>query len=191
MQTLIPLAASPVGYNQRWRWKYTNDKIEKDLEKFILWASTNFDLPILRSFIDAPPTAELEPITDTYSQRDEADMGITYEELSTLGRLRKVEKLGPCGMWSRLLHEWGHKFSPQEIYEKIRWFFECYRVNRHKMTTLTPSCHAEQYSPDDNRFDLRPFLYPSFDFQYRKIEREIAKMGIDGTRKPKVALKED
>ena len=28
------------------------------------------------------------------------------------------------------------------------------------MTTLTPSYHAEQYSPDDNRYDLRPFLYP-------------------------------
>jgi NAD+ synthase (glutamine-hydrolysing) len=28
------------------------------------------------------------------------------------------------------------------------------------MTTLTPAYHAEQYSPDDNRFDLRPFLYP-------------------------------
>lgn len=27
------------------------------------------------------------------------------------------------------------------------------------MTTLTPSYHAEDYSPDDNRFDLRPFLY--------------------------------
>ena len=31
-------------------------------------------------------------------------------------------------------------------------------INRHKMTTLTPSYHAENYSPDDNRFDLRPFL---------------------------------
>jgi NAD+ synthase (glutamine-hydrolysing) len=27
------------------------------------------------------------------------------------------------------------------------------------MTTLTPSYHAECYSPDDNRFDLRQFLY--------------------------------
>ena len=29
------------------------------------------------------------------------------------------------------------------------------------MTILTPSYHAESYSPDDNRFDLRPFLYNS------------------------------
>eukprot|EP00179_Madagascaria_erythrocladioides_P029989 CAMPEP_0198331912 /NCGR_PEP_ID=MMETSP1450-20131203/17916_1 /TAXON_ID=753684 ORGANISM="Madagascaria erythrocladiodes, Strain CCMP3234" /NCGR_SAMPLE_ID=MMETSP1450 /ASSEMBLY_ACC=CAM_ASM_001115 /LENGTH=30 /DNA_ID= /DNA_START= /DNA_END= /DNA_ORIENTATION= len=27
------------------------------------------------------------------------------------------------------------------------------------MTTLTPSYHAENYSPEDNRFDLRQFLY--------------------------------
>ncbi len=27
------------------------------------------------------------------------------------------------------------------------------------MTTITPSYHAEAYSPDDNRFDLRQFLY--------------------------------
>jgi len=30
------------------------------------------------------------------------------------------------------------------------------------MTVLTPSFHAEAYSPEDNRFDMRPFLYPSF-----------------------------
>ena len=24
---------------------------------------------------------------------------------------------------------------------------------------ITPAYHAESYSPDDNRFDLRPFLY--------------------------------
>jgi NAD+ synthase (glutamine-hydrolysing) len=27
------------------------------------------------------------------------------------------------------------------------------------MTTITPAYHAESYSPDDNRFDLRQFLY--------------------------------
>ena len=32
-------------------------------------------------------------------------------------------------------------------------------MNRHKATTLTPSYHAESYSPDDNRYDHRQFLY--------------------------------
>ncbi|KAI3479822.1 hypothetical protein L1887_58118 [Cichorium endivia] len=45
------------------------------------------------------------------------------------------------------------------------------------MTTLTPSYHAEGYSPDDNRFDLRPFLYPSrFPFQFRKIDQLVARL---------------
>jgi NAD+ synthase (glutamine-hydrolysing) len=44
-----------------------------DLKMFIAWASTNFDLPILQEFLDAVPTAELEPII--CAQSDEADYG--------------------------------------------------------------------------------------------------------------------
>ena len=50
--------------------------------------------------------------------------------------------------------------------------------------TLTPSYHAEQYSPDDNRFDLRPFLYPGWDWAYKKIEKAISAMGERGTKIP-------
>jgi NAD+ synthase (glutamine-hydrolysing) len=52
------------------------------------------------------------------------------------------------------------------------------------MTTLTPSYHAEQYSPDDNRFDLRPFLYPGWQWAWDKIEKKIAAMGDRGTAVP-------
>ena len=39
----------------------------------------------------APPTAELEPLKDgAVAQLDEVDMGMTYDELSVFGRLRKV-----------------------------------------------------------------------------------------------------
>ena len=31
--------------------------------------------------------------------------------------------------------------------------------NRHKVTVLTPGVHLTDMSCDDNRFDLRPFLY--------------------------------
>lgn len=35
----------------------------------------------------------------------------------------------------------------------------------------------ENYSPDDNRFDLRPFLYPSrFDHQFKRIDEDAAMM---------------
>jgi hypothetical protein len=42
---------------------------------------------------------------------------------------------------------------------QVKRFFGFYAQNRHKVTTLTPSYHAENYSPDDNRFDHRQFLY--------------------------------
>jgi len=145
-----------------------------DLKKFIAYAEHAFDLPVLSSFLNAVPTAELEPITETYVQADEADMGMTYDELSVFGRLRKVEKCGPYSMFTKLVHEWGSILSPVQIAEKVKLFFFEHARNRHKMTTLTPSYHAESYSPDDNRFDLRPFLYPSrFPWQFKKID-EIA-----------------
>ncbi|KAF2144066.1 uncharacterized protein K452DRAFT_316825 [Aplosporella prunicola CBS 121167] len=133
-----------------------------DLKKFIKWAGKKFDLPILEDFINATPTAELEPITKDYVQSDEADMGMTYDELSVFGRLRKVHKLGPYGMFEKLLHDWNDRMGPRQVYEKVRRFYWYYAINRHKMTTITPAYHAEAYSPDDNRFDLRPFLYPVF-----------------------------
>lgn len=41
--------------------------------------------------------------------------------------------------------------------------------------------HAEQYCPDDNRFDLRPFLYPNW-FGFKAIEKKLAAMGESGTK---------
>lgn len=42
------------------------------------------------------------------------------------------------------------------------------------MTVLTPSYHAEGYSPDDNRFDLRPFLYKAnWSWQFRAIDKQV------------------
>ena len=46
-----------------------------------------------------------------------------------------------------------------EVATKVKRFFVYYAINRHKMCTVTPAYHAEAYSPDDNRFDLRQFLY--------------------------------
>ncbi|KII85887.1 hypothetical protein PLICRDRAFT_44308 [Plicaturopsis crispa FD-325 SS-3] len=146
-----------------------------DLKRFIAYAQDAFDLPILGSFLDAVPTAELEPITENYVQADEADMGMTYDELSVFGRLRKVEKCGPYSTFTKLVQEWGSFLSPVQIAEKVKLFFFEHARNRHKMTTLTPSYHAESYSPDDNRFDLRPFLYPSrFPWQFKKIDEVAA-----------------
>lgn len=148
-----------------------------DLKSFIAWAETNFSLPILHEFITAVPTAELEPITDSYVQSDEADMGFTYDELSILGRLRKTHKLGMVGMFERLVVDWSDHMTPRQVYAKVGDFFRFYAINRHKMTTMTPGLYLESYTPDDNRFDLRPFLYNvRFAFERRKIEGMLKKM---------------
>lgn len=103
--------------------------------------------------------AELRPLQDgAYVQLDEDEMGMTYAELGRYGYLRKVEKCGPVRMYLKLVEEW-RSITPAQVAEKVKKFFYFYAVNRHKLTTLTPSYHAEGYSPDDNRFDLRPFLY--------------------------------
>merc|ERR1712130_612821 len=74
-------------------------------------------------------------------------------------------RCGPVSMYQKLEQVWGQNtkrnLTPTQIGEKIKHFFKCYAMNRHKQTTLTPSYHAESYSPDDNRFDHRQFLYPN------------------------------
>ena len=147
-----------------------------DLRRFLKWAEGHLGYPVLGEIVEAPPTAELEPITETYTQTDEEDMGMTYAELSRFGQLRKMEQCGPVRMFERLVEEWEH-IPPCEVAEKVKHFFRCYAINRHKMTTLTPSYHAESYSPDDNRFDLRQFLYNTrWTWQFRRIDACVKKL---------------
>jgi NAD+ synthase (glutamine-hydrolysing) len=63
---------------------------KSDLKRFIAWAEKNFQIPCLREFLTAIPTAELEPITADYVQSDEVDMGMTYDELTVSVRPSKV-----------------------------------------------------------------------------------------------------
>uniref|UniRef100_A0A8C2CVV0 Glutamine-dependent NAD(+) synthetase n=1 Tax=Cyprinus carpio TaxID=7962 RepID=A0A8C2CVV0_CYPCA len=148
-----------------------------DLKCFLQYCVKRFQLTALISILDAPPTAELEPLTDgKIVQTDEADMGMTYSELSVIGRLRKISKCGPYSMFCKLIHSWKETFSPSQVATKVKHFFRMYSINRHKMTTVTPSYHAENYSPDDNRFDLRPFLYNTqWAWQFRCIDNEVSR----------------
>ena len=147
-----------------------------DLRRFLNWAKDELGYSALAEIVEAPPTAELEPITETYTQTDEDDMGMTYAELSRFGQLRKMEQCGPVSMFEKLVQEWDH-LPPREVAEKVKRFFRYYSINRHKMTTLTPSYHAESYSPDDNRFDLRQFLYNTrWTWQFRHIDAYVKKL---------------
>lgn len=133
---------------------------KNDLKRMMAFIAGRYQVPILSEIASAPPTAELRPLENgAVTQLDEEEMGMTYEELGRYGHLRKIEKCGPVRMYLKLVEEWGQRLSPSAIADKVKTFFRFYSINRHKLTTLTPSYHAEGYSPDDNRFDLRPFLY--------------------------------
>lgn len=70
----------------------------------------------MSEILGAPPTAELEPLEEgTLVQTDEADMGMTYSELATYGKLRKVECCGPYSMFGKLIHMWSDRCSPPEV----------------------------------------------------------------------------
>ncbi|CAN1254592.1 Glutamine-dependent NAD(+) synthetase [Linum perenne] len=153
---------------------------KQDLRSFLRWAATDLGYSSLTEIEAAPPTAELEPIRSDYSQLDEVDMGMTYEELSVYGRLRKIFRCGPVSMFKNLCYRWGSKLTPLEVADKVKHFFKYYSINRHKMTVLTPSYHAESYSPEDNRFDLRQFLYNSrWPYQFRKIDQLVEELNGD------------
>ncbi|KAL0715191.1 hypothetical protein Bca4012_064513 [Brassica carinata] len=53
------------------------------------------------------------------------------------------------------------------------------------MTVLTPSYHAESYSPEDNRLDLRQFLYNSkWPYQFKKIDEIVNGLNGDSVAFP-------
>ena len=130
-----------------------------DLKKFLEWNAKQ-GIVSAKQVLEARPTAELRPLGEgqQIQQNDEDDMGLTYKELQEFGVLRKNNLLGPFSMFQKLLTEW-HPMKAELVAEKVKRFFFFYAVNRHKQTTITPAYHAESYSIDDNRFDLRQFLY--------------------------------
>jgi NAD+ synthase (glutamine-hydrolysing) len=79
------------------------------------WAYTNLGYTALKEIDAAAPTAELEPLVDgQVTQTDEQDMGMTYDELSTFGRLRKMARTGPYSMFRKLLVVWSH-LTPVQV----------------------------------------------------------------------------
>uniref|UniRef100_A0AC35TK58 NAD_synthase domain-containing protein n=1 Tax=Rhabditophanes sp. KR3021 TaxID=114890 RepID=A0AC35TK58_9BILA len=123
------------------------------------------------------PTAELRPLVEgEIAQTDEDEIGLTYEELSVIGKLRQPGHLGPYSMFIKLTQIWKDHKSIEEIGDKVKLFFARYAINRHKCTVLTPSYHVTNYSNDDHRNDHRPFLYPHFKRQFDKIDELVASM---------------
>ncbi|KAG2313877.1 hypothetical protein Bca52824_016999 [Brassica carinata] len=178
---------------------------KQDLRLFLRWAATSLGYQSLADIEAGPPTAELELVLTILrhlglcKQLDEVDMGMTYEELSVYGRMRKIFQCGPVSMFKNLCYKWGTKVSPAEIAEKMKYIikslyyifriypniFKYYSISRHKMTVLTPSYHAESYSPEDNRLDLRQFLYNSkWPYQFKKIDEIVNGLNGDSVAFP-------
>lgn len=50
----------------------------------------------------------------------QADMGMTYAELSIYGKLRKIAKAGPYSMFCKLINMWKEICTPREVMHKIK-----------------------------------------------------------------------
>lgn len=116
----------------------------------------------------ATPTAELIKTVSNVKQTDETDMGITYTQIYELGRLRSMG-YGPIDCYKTIMDDPvlkekfsidpnNQKIEPDQVLKRFYWR---YTVNRNKATIIPPSVHLTP-NPDDNRYDLRPFLYPIF-----------------------------
>ena len=67
-----------------------------DLRRFLNWAKDELGYSALAEIVDAPPTAELEPITKTYTQTDEDDMGMTLCGIESLRATPKNGAVRSC-----------------------------------------------------------------------------------------------
>ena len=84
-----------------------------DILSFLRHISKKLDVEALSEIAGAKPTAELRPTEEgKEEQLDEVEMGMTYDELDTYGRLRKIERDGPLSMFEKLLVRWGEKVNP-------------------------------------------------------------------------------
>ena len=149
-----------------------------DLKDFMVWAAEVYGYTGLRDIAFATPTAELNPLKEgEILQSDEADLGMTYKEMSFMGRLRRIEHLGPVFTFKKLANVWNH-LSKEAVATKVKRFYTLHGRNRHKMNVVTPSVHVEGYSADDNRFDTRPMICNySWKFQFSYID-ELLKINI-------------
>ena len=158
--------------------------INKALEYYsLLWNSKEY-----ADILIATPTAELSVMKEgARPQTDEDEIGLTYDQIYYFGKLR-AQGYGMIKMFNHIIQnldkkevkeliipsdkKFGNNINKIKDYikEKLGTFFHRYRMNRHKTVILTPSVHLLP-SPDDNRFDLRPFLYPQFDVQKEYISQ--------------------
>lgn len=69
-------------------------------------------------------------------------MGMTYSELSMIGRLRKISKCGPFSMFCKLIHVWKDVLSHMEVSE-IHYSVEHFSDSPH-LSGILPNKHSHR-----------------------------------------------
>ena len=170
--------------------------VNKALEYYsLLWNSKEY-----ADVLIATPTAELSTMKkEARPQTDEDEIGLSYNQIYYFGKLRSYG-YGMIKMFNHIVQNLDKKDVKELIIpastinkeklnnnnkileyikDKLKVFYRRYRINRHKTVILTPSVHVLP-SPDDNRFDLRPFLYPPFTLQEEYIDNIVNKKNNAG-----------
>lgn len=145
--------------------------LPKTYIKRVLDYYSQFVLP-LKFINEATPTAEL--LNTVKVQTDETDMNLSYDQIYELGKLRS-KGYGPKDVYTTIVNDAKYKSifnirprTPTPVSDSeysaqvlaiVNEFFRRYKMNRNKTTIIPPSVHLMP-SPDDNRYDLRPFLLP-------------------------------
>uniref|UniRef100_A0A1I7YUW2 Glutamine-dependent NAD(+) synthetase n=1 Tax=Steinernema glaseri TaxID=37863 RepID=A0A1I7YUW2_9BILA len=112
---------------------------KSDLREFLALVNERSDFSHLKGIYDSVPTAELRPLVNgEVAQTDEAEIGLTYDEMSQIGRLRRPGCKGPFAMFLALVPLWRPRMTHEEIADKVILFFRRYARNRHKATVSTP-----------------------------------------------------
>ena len=159
------------------------------LRQFLAWIvkkykDRQYNFDVITAILDTVASPELTPTDEGGAiQDDEIEIEMTYYDLYEFGLYRKDGILGPLGIFKQMCNDKLGKTitvvntskktkevtaaTPTNIAQKVFLMFKWFNTQRHKMTIITPSIHATSYSPDDNRHDERPFLYPSVFTMYQ------------------------
>jgi len=106
------------------------------------------------------------------SKFDESGNIFKYTEIFELNKLMS-NGYGPLDTFIKISTEPNDNFDniePKNKLEKTCNFNNNYRINRHKSIVLPPNIHLISTTINDNKYNMRPFLYPYF---YSSIQYDI------------------
>jgi NAD+ synthase (glutamine-hydrolysing) len=171
---------------------------KKLIRQLLVYGAKRYNCPMMETIAKSVASAELQPmaavaasptgrpsafdddasIARQQQQNSEDEMGMTFDEIDTFGRLRLEQRCGPLSMYMKLVRQWSTTVPRAgDVAEKVKRFFRYYSLNRHKMSTLTPAVHAGSHSPDDHRYDLRQIIYNcQWPWQFKAIDEDVAQV---------------